>query len=73
MLHPEDLPVDPDQITEDADTILNSDSEQLNDALVIIGQLDPLDLGDDRKPKWTPEQQKLIVSANNQLAIYKAS
>lgn len=73
MLRPEDLPVDPDQITEDAEAILNSDQEQLNDALVIIGQLDPLELGDDNRPKWTREQQKLIVSANNQIEVYKKS
>lgn len=40
------------------------------DTWLIIGQLDPLELGKDGKPRWTPEQQKLILAASERLDEY---
>lgn len=52
------------------DDTLGESAASMVDTWLIIGQLDPLELGKDGKPRWTPEQQKLILAASEKLDEY---
>lgn len=52
------------------DDTLGDSAASMVDTLLILGQLDPLEVGPDGKQRWTPEQQKLIMEANTKVGEY---
>ena len=52
------------------DDTLGESAATVVDTWLIVGQLDPLEVGPDGKPRWTKEQQKLILAANESLTEY---
>lgn len=52
------------------DDKLGESAATIVDTWLVLGQLDPLEMGKDGKPRWTPEQQKLITEAVTQVEEY---
>ena len=69
QIQPENLPVDPADLEQDAGDFFEVDIDTCVQSLVILGQLDPTEI--DLKtglPRWTPEQMTVIVKANDWLS-----
>lgn len=69
----EDLPVDPEEVCEEAGNFFYNDEEKSGNAFLILAQLDPMTLGEDGAPLYTAAQQTLIVEASAQVAAWRAS
>lgn len=64
-----DLPTDPDQVEASASDFVDNELDYVAaavDAVLILGQLDPLEIRD-FLPRWTESQREIIVKANDQL------
>lgn len=74
-LTPDDLPVSPAELADAADSLLPDGGDEEN-ALLILGQLDPYEInkaGSDSAPRWSPDQQALIVKAGRIVKELKES
>lgn len=69
----EDLPIDPDELCENAGNFFYNDEEKSGNAFLILGQLDPLAIGEDGTPLYTAAQQTLIVEASTQVEEWRNS
>lgn len=70
-----DLPTDPDLIEEASSTFVDNqldDAQSTVDAVLILGQLDPLEVGKDFLPRWTESQRELIIKAGDLLGEWKS-
>lgn len=67
---PEDYPVSIGHMEDDAEGRI--DSTELVDAVIILGQLDPLEVLDG-KPRWSENQQVLIMRCVDQVAEWQDS
>ena len=65
MLKIDDLPTGPEDMEQDAENFF-VDVESMTNAILVLGQLDPIEVVENQ-PRWTPEQQKIIVNAQETL------
>lgn len=67
---PQDYPIDPKQLDDDAETLLCEEALDTTDAMVILGQLDPLEKLADGRLRWNQRQIDLIVKCQSTLDGY---
>lgn len=64
-----DMPTSPEDIEQDAQEVFGDVAEMI-DAILVIGQLNPLEIVNGQ-PRWNKEQQALIIKCTDQVGDWE--